>query len=260
MTVVFFLFWEHAQRAFGFDLSYYAADYNDRAILKPHLDIADYDRRMLALAHIYDVGSTTATTTRGWPVQTTYPRYGALLPFNRIMAFYGNFMSKQMGILGEYPADEMIAKLNAQKAEWEKADPTTPVIPAIEYIAVVAQGAAGRDGMYRGRMGDGSIDHALDLARRVNGIVVLDIQSGLSPAMTEVHALENYLKLPNVHLALDAEFAMKNGSRPGTVVGTLDASEINASLGLLLFDKDIEGALVPHMGGKPCRLRTMPGK
>jgi hypothetical protein len=33
--------------------------------------------------------------------------------------------------------------------------------------------------------------------------------------------------LPQVHLALDPEFAMHNGQKPGTVVGTLDASDIN---------------------------------
>ena len=33
-----------------------------------------------------------------WPVKTEYPLPGAILPFKRIIAFYGNLYSKQMGI------------------------------------------------------------------------------------------------------------------------------------------------------------------
>jgi hypothetical protein len=33
--------------------------------------------------------------------------------------------------------------------------------------------------------------------------------------------------MPNVELAIDPEFAMHDGAKPGTVVGTLDASDIN---------------------------------
>jgi hypothetical protein len=76
-----------------------------------------------------------------WPVKTAYPKPGAILPFKRIVAYYGNFYSKNMGALGEYPADEMLAKLTAECKKWEAADPTIPVQPAIHYIAVTAQGS-----------------------------------------------------------------------------------------------------------------------
>ena len=39
--------------------------------------------------------------------------------------------------------------------------------------------------------------------------------------------MEKYLKLPNVHLGIDPEFSMKSGIRPGKIVGTLDAADIN---------------------------------
>ena len=35
----------------------------------------------------------------------------ALLPSHRIVAFYGNPMSKRMGVLGAYPVDTMLARL-----------------------------------------------------------------------------------------------------------------------------------------------------
>ena len=42
-----------------------------------------------------------------------------------------------------------------------------------------------------------------------------------------IKSVEKYLKLPNVHLGIDPEFSMKGTGRPGKVVGTLDASDIN---------------------------------
>jgi len=228
---------------------------------KKVLDFADYDHRMLVLAKASStiafndpegnstasstlisianasssVASTTASTTVSlvhkkaplWPAKAVYPNAGALLPFNRIVAYYGNFLSTKMGVLGQYPADEMINKLQAEVAKWEAADPTTPVIPAIDYIAVTAQGSSGADGKYRARMPDKEIDHAIDLATRVNGIVFLEIQAGLSDLPTEIPVFEKYLKMPQVHLALDPEFYMHNGNPPGTVIGTMDASDIN---------------------------------
>ena len=132
-----------------------------------------------------------------------------------------------MGVLGEYEPDVMLQKLRNAVAEWETADPTTPVMPAIEYIAVTAQGSAGFDGKYRARMPFDQIDNAIELAKQVDGIVIIDIQNGLSTVQEEIPLLESYLKLPQVHLALDPEFSMKTGKRPGSIIGTMDATDIN---------------------------------
>jgi hypothetical protein len=162
-----------------------------------------------------------------WPAKTVYPNVGALLPFNRIVAYYGNFYSTKMGVLGEYETDVMLKKLAAEVESWKAADPETPVIPAIHYIAITAQGSPGSDGKYRFRMPDDQIDHAVELAKQINGIVFLDLQVALSTVEIEIPLLEKYLKMPEVHLALDPEFSMKTGAKPGTVIGTLDAADIN---------------------------------
>lgn len=204
------------------------------------LDKADYDARLLALAHT-KMGTTTpvaysatasvsvisTSTPSLWPVSTVYPNAGAILPFKRVIAYYGNFYSKRMGALGEYPTEQMLAMLSSTTAAWTAADPRTPAIPAIHYIAVVAQATAGKEGKYVLRMPDDQIDHALLLAKRINGIVFLDVQVGLSTLQHELPQLEKYLKMPEVHLGIDPEFSMKNGERPGTVIGTFDATDIN---------------------------------
>lgn len=215
-----------------------AFDKPERFIPLPELDKADYNARLLALAHISSTTETAFTATTSististttpsrWPVGTAYPNAGAILPFQRVVAYYGNFYSKQMGVLGEYPADKMLAMLASTTAQWTAADPSTPAIPAIHYIAVVAQAGAGKEGKYILRMPDDQIDHALELARQIRGIVFLDVQVGQSTLGHELPRLENYLRMPQVHLAIDPEFSMKYGDRPGTVIGTLDADDIN---------------------------------
>lgn len=198
------------------------------AVAVPKLDRVAYDKKMLKIAN-YPLASSTATSTgkNPWPVVAPYPNAGAILPFKRIVAYYGNFYSTGMGVLGQYPEAEMLAKLKVEVAKWNAADPSTPVLPAIDYIVVTAQGSAGTDGKYRLRMPDDQIDHALDLAHEVGGIVILDVQVGLSDLHTELPLLEKYLKKPDVHLAIDPEFAMHNGAKPGTVIGTMDASDVN---------------------------------
>ncbi len=162
-----------------------------------------------------------------WPAKAPLPEAGALLPFDRIVAYSGNLYSKHMGVLGEYPPEQMLTKLLVTTAQWQAADPTTRAVPALDYIAVAAQATPGGDGRYRMRMPAGQIDKVLRMAQQVQGLVFLDVQVGQSNVRAEVPLLAPYLKLPNVELALDPEFAMYGGRRPGTVIGTLNASDIN---------------------------------
>ena len=70
----------------------------------PPLNKHLYDSLMKKLAN--------GDTTGKWPVKNApYPLPGAILPFKRVVAFYGNLSAKKMGILGELPPKEMLAKL-----------------------------------------------------------------------------------------------------------------------------------------------------
>ncbi len=198
------------------------AKYTSKEELKKisYVDSASYQNKLMQIAN----GDTTGL----WPVANQpLPLEGAILPFKRIIAYYGNLYSKNMGILGELPPNDLWTKLNGEIDKWEKADPTTPVQPAIHYIAVVAQSVPMKDNSYRMRMPSSQIDSALAIAKMGDAIVFLDVQVGLSSVEEEVPLLENYLKKSNVHLAIDPEFSMKNGGLPGEKIGTLDAKDIN---------------------------------
>lgn len=198
-----------------------SASVEDATNSKLPVDTAKYDDLVKKLAN--------GDTTGKWPVKKQpYPLAGAILPFKRIVVYYGNLHSKKMGALGEYAPKEMWKRLNVEIKHWEKADPSTPVQAGLHYIAAVASGTPGRDGKYINRMANSQIDSVLKIAKmRPNTIVFLDLQVALSNIKAELPHIEKYLELPYVHLGIDPEFSMKDASLPGRKIGTYDAADIN---------------------------------
>ncbi len=185
----------------------------------PTMDTAAYRKKFNAMLN--------GDSSDKWKFKGEYPLAGAWLPQHRIIAYYGNLYSTRMGILGELPKPQMFAKLRGELENWRKADPSTPVKPALHYIVTTAQGSPGSGGKYRLRMPNKEIDKVMSMAAEIDALVFLDIQVGLSNLREEIPVIEKYLQLPNVHLGIDPEFSMKGGQRPGTVIGTFDAGDIN---------------------------------
>jgi hypothetical protein len=177
----------------------------------------------------------TAIDSARWPVPgAPEPLPGAIIPEHRIVAFYGNPLSKRMGILGEVAPDEMLRRLEETATEWAKADPDRKVMPALHLIAVVAQGYPGPARKYRLQMPDTIIERVAGWAEQKGWLLFLDIQPGLSTVEAEIPHLIKYLSRPYVHLSLDPEFAMKDGKKPGTDwMGRMDASEVNHAIDVL---------------------------
>jgi hypothetical protein len=189
-----------------------------------------------------------------WPMGPV-PLPGAIMPAKRIIAFYGNPLSKKMGALGEfvnrrpdtkdsagkrvyggYETDSLFKRMDKVIAEWTAADPGTPVQPALHLIAAVAQGDPGRDGNYRLRMDSTLIEEVYSWAVKKNALLFLDVQIGGSSVQAEVRRLMPWLNRPNVHLGLDPEFSMhysREGLAPGKKIGIMDAAEINWAIDTL---------------------------
>jgi hypothetical protein len=161
---------------------------------------------------------------------------GAILPHRRIVAYYGNPNSKKMGVLGEYPEQQMLSMLDETVATWRKADPSTPVIPAIHLVAIVAQGSAGPDGGFRRRENAQTIEQAHKWAQSRQGLLFLDIQAAHSTLRQELPFLVPYLERPDVHLGVDPEFYMhykREGIRPSAKVGQMMSSDVNGVIQVL---------------------------
>ncbi|MEO5905189.1 MAG: hypothetical protein ABIQ11_00570 [Saprospiraceae bacterium] len=162
-----------------------------------------------------------------WPVNSPFPLKGSIVPYNRVVAFYGNLYSSGMGVLGALPDDEMLEKLLKEVEAWEKADPMLPVIPALHYITVTAQRNPGPGRKYRLRMPFNQIEEIIRMAAKIDALIILDIQPGHSTLKEEIPQLNKYLSMPNVHLGIDPEYSMKGGETPSKKIGTLDAADIN---------------------------------
>jgi hypothetical protein len=165
----------------------------------------------------------------GWP-KGPAQLPGSILPQNRIVAYYGNPHSKKMGVLGEYAPDQMLSMLDKAVAQWRADDPSTPVVPAIHLVTVVAQGAAGPDGGWRRRESAQTIEQAYGWAKSRKGLLFLDIQAGHSTLQQELPLLLKYVQRPDVHVGIDPEFYMhykREGIRPSAKVGQMMASDVN---------------------------------
>ena len=185
--------------------------------------------------HVHRAARVVAAQPASWHGEVArralgqVPLRGSVFPGCRVVSYYGNPFSKRMGILGEINPDSMLARLERQADAYASADSATPVIPALELIVTVAQGNAGRDGMYRARMPDSVIDKVASWAERRGYLLILDVQVGRSSVRSEIAPLIKYLMRPTVHLALDPEFAVQGTKVPGRVIGTLDAAQINVA-------------------------------
>jgi hypothetical protein len=176
----------------------------------------------------YRAGEDPEFATRmGWPVDVPDLLPGSILPAKRIVAYYGNPLSKRMGALGEFEKDEMLRRFENQLEEWRRADPATPVQGALHLIAVVAQGEAGVSGKYRTIMRDTLVEQVYRWAKEKDAILFIDIQVGHSDIRELLPRFDHFLNRPDVHLAIDPEFMMKTGHVPGAKIGTMDAADIN---------------------------------
>jgi hypothetical protein len=172
------------------------------------------------------VPTPAPSTTTGSAASLQLPRGGrTIFPDYRLVGFAGHPHSEALGRLGIGNLDDRakeIEKIAAPLAGGRK------VLPVLELIATVVQGSPGRDGTYRVRGSDAVIAEYLAAARKVHGILLLDIQPGRSDFLTEVKYYEKWLKEPDVGVALDPEWAMGPGQVPMRVFGHTTGKEIDA--------------------------------
>jgi hypothetical protein len=154
------------------------------------------------------------------------PATGALLPAYRIVTFYGHPHDPAMGIVGEHEIDQLTEMLREEAANYAAADPSRPVIPALELIATVAQRVPGSDGTYILDTDSETLTTYIDYAAEQGMIVVLDLQVGRSTVAAEIEKVRDLLARPNVHLAIDPEFAVAEGQVPGEYIGSIEAESI----------------------------------
>jgi hypothetical protein len=145
----------------------------------------------------------------------------------QIVSYYGHPNVAAMGVLGAGTPEQAADGVAELAARYDALNGDRDVIPALHLITGVAQARPGTDGLYHTRMPREQVREWVELAREREQLLFLDVQFGWADPLGEVRALEEFLREPHVHLAMDPEFATRGRGRPGGVIGSLDASTID---------------------------------
>jgi hypothetical protein len=189
-----------------------------------------------------------------------------LFPDRRVVAFYGNPRDDELGALGIGTPTQAARKLVAQAKPYNRK--SRPVLPTMELISTVATAAPGPAGLYRDHLSFAKIRAYHAAARKIDALLVLDIQPGRGQFGPEIERLKPFLEQADVGLALDPEWHVGPGDLPGKVIGTTDADVVNAAasyLGKLVRKNNLpEKLLIVHrftddMITRADRLRQTPG-
>ncbi len=145
-----------------------------------------------------------------------------------ILAYYGRPGVSSLGVLGQHSPTELLDLIKAEAKEYAKEVPGTKILPAFNIIYGLAAAEPMADGSYIIDLAHHKLEPYLELAKENKCLVFLDLQLGNRTPLESVKPLLPYLKLQNVHLAIDPEFEVKGlGKRPGKVIGHIQGDDVN---------------------------------
>lgn len=148
-----------------------------------------------------------------------------LFPQHRLIAYYGNAEYSVLGVLGETSPQEAADRITEIAAQYR--DGEREVMPTFELIVTIATAAPGADGQYSA-VGDlEDVREYLEVARANDVYLFLDFQPGRNRFIEQVRLFEEFIREPDVGIALDPEWRVTDTQRPGQLIGSVDASEVN---------------------------------
>jgi hypothetical protein len=146
----------------------------------------------------------------------------------RLVSYYGHPNSAELGILGQRPRGNMVEQLRRVAGEYQALLPGHTVLPALHFIATVADVEPGPGALYRQQTPLQLISEWIEYAHGEEMAFIIDIQPGHADLEEEVQRIRHFLYHPHVHLAIDPEFMMTAGEIPGVDLGHIRAGHINA--------------------------------
>jgi hypothetical protein len=155
-----------------------------------------------------------------------------MFPGRRLVALYGHPGTAGLGVLGEQDLSASIARARQMAAAYRPLS-RVPVVPAFEIIASVAEASPGPDGSYSYET---PVSQLLPWVREATAdglYVVLDLQPGRSGLLAQAEYYQSLLELPDVGLALDAEWKLQPGQKPLQQIGHVGIGEVNSVVGWL---------------------------
>jgi hypothetical protein len=189
----------------------------------------DKPEHVVAAGTAFGPTSRLATRVATAATGVQLPGGGQLvLPGRRLIAMYGHPGTAALGVLGEQPLPQAIARAKRLAAPYRALSGSTPVVPTFELIATVAQANPGVGGDYSYEAPVSMLQPWVVEAGKAGMYVVLDLQPGRSNFLDQAMLYEPLLRLPHVGLALDPEWRLRPNQLPLTEIGSARASEINS--------------------------------
>lgn len=150
-----------------------------------------------------------------------------VFPGRRLVALYGHPGAPALGALGQQDLAASMARARHLAASYRALSPA-PVVPTFEIIATVAQASRGADGSYSAVSSVAALRPWVEKATTAGFYVILDLQPGRADLLGQAKLYEPLLRLPDVGLALDAEWKLQPGQLPLHQIGSVGVSEINS--------------------------------
>jgi hypothetical protein len=150
-----------------------------------------------------------------------------LFPGRRLVALYGHPGTPGLGVLGQQDLTGSVARAEQLAAAYQPLS-SVPVVPAFEIIATVAEASPGPDGSYSYESPVSSLQPWVSAAAAAGMYVILDLQPGRASLLAQAQLYASLLRLPNVGLAIDAEWKLQPGQKPLRQIGSVDIDEVNS--------------------------------
>ena len=183
-----------------------------------------WGERRLPRRHLLYAGTQPGFWTFSSPV-TMVPEWP------QIVAFYGHPGVRSMGALGHGTPAQVADEIAEWTERYDQLNGPRGAIGAYHLITGVAQANPTSDGHWLYRLPDDRIATYVEAARENGMLLFLDNQIGWSDPLSEVRRLEDFLREPFVHMALDPEFATEPlGVRPGRAIGGITGEQVNEVL------------------------------
>jgi hypothetical protein len=174
-------------------------------------------------------GTTAALAARISVAETGVQLPGGgqvLFPGHRLVAMYGHPGTAGLGALGQQGLAASIARIRALAQPYRSLS-RVHVVPAFEIIATVAQGSAGRNGLFSFETSVAALRPWVDRAVKDGLYVILDLQPGRASLLTQAKLYQPLLRMPDVGLALDPEWKLQPGQLPLHQIGSVSIAEVN---------------------------------
>jgi hypothetical protein len=144
------------------------------------------------------------------------------------VAIYGHPGTPGLGALGEQDLAASIARAK-RLAAWYRSLSSVPVVPAFEIIASVAQSVGEPEGgTYSYLTPVAEIKPWVTRATRAGMYVILDLQAGRASLLAQAKTYRKLLERPDVGLAIDPEWKLKDGQLPLRQIGTVTSKQVNS--------------------------------